>query len=449
MELVSTYSVRIKDFSHIFDKTAELYRDAADFFISVCMREWDTVSAAGSPDRMRSAVESLTVTTKARPSVKYDFGEKFYKFPSYLRRAAIAFAVGAVSSYRTRVDTWKGSDPKTRGKRPGLPKAGRAFPVLYRGNMFVRTGTDTAKIKVFINKTWDWLEVRLRGRDVKYIARRCGGMKGLSPTLRKKGKRWHLCFPFSKKVALGAAGTEEKAAERVLSADLGINSACTCCVMEKDGTVTAREFLSLAGEYDCLYHALGRVRKAQMHGAKHMPKLWGRVNGINRDIAIKTALSIVDMAVRHDVDVIVMEHLDLSGRKRGPKKQRLHHWKARFVHTLVEHMAHARGIRVSTVCARNTSRLAFDGSGRVLRGNESLKTGGSYSLCEFSTGKVYNCDLNAAYNIGARYFVRAYTKSLPETERQRLEAEVPSAVKRSTCTLSTLISLCAVLHAMA
>jgi HD superfamily phosphodiesterase len=68
---------------------------------------------------------------------------------------------------------------------------------------------------------------------------------------------------------------------------------------------------------------------------------------------------------------------------------------------------------------------------------------------EFSTGKLYNCDLNASYNIGARYFIREITKSLPATVKQRLEAKVPSAVKRSTCTLSTLISFHAVLYATA
>lgn len=26
-------------------------------------------------------------------------------------------------------------------------------------------------------------------------------------------------------------------------------------------------------------------------------------------------------------------------------------------------------------------------------------------MCKFSTGKYYNCDLDAVYNIGARYFM--------------------------------------------
>ena len=106
-------------------------------------------------------------------------------------------------------------------------------------------------------------------------------------------------------------------------------------------------------------------------------------------------------------------------------------------------------MHISHVNAWGTSALAFDGSGRVKRGRDSDKTNGNYSLCEFTTGKVYNCDLNASYNIGARYFVRELIKSLPVTEGQRIAAKVPGCAKRSTCTLSTLISLNAELYAAA
>ena len=146
-------------------------------------------------------------------------------------------------------------------------------------------------------------------------------------------------------------------------------------------------------------------------------------------------------------DVIVFEHLDKTGRKRGSKRQRLHMWKAGYVQKMVEGKAHRQGMRISRVCAWKTSRLAYDGSGEVKRGKESERTNGCYSICEFTTGKIYNCDLNAAYNIGARYYVREIIKSLPERERLALEAKVPAAARRSTCTLSTLISLNAALAA--
>ena len=143
------------------------------------------------------------------------------------------------------------------------------------------------------------------------------------------------------------------------------------------------------------------------------------------------------------------EALELSGKKRGTKKQRLHLWKAKRVQSIVTDKAHRRSMRISHVNAWNTSRLAYDGSGRVLRGKESGKTSGNYSVCEFQSGKIYNCDLNASYNIGARYFVREIIKSFPVTDGQRITAKVPGCAKRSTCTLSTLISLQAELYAAA
>ena len=53
------------------------------------------------------------------------------------------------------------------------------------------------------------------------------------------------------------------------------------------------------------------------------------------------------------------------------------------------------------VSPRGTSKYAFDGSGLVRRGVNA-----NYSVCRFDTGKVYNCDLNATYNIAAKYFLR-------------------------------------------
>ena len=216
--------------------------------------------------------------------------------------------------------------------------------------------------------------------------------------------------------------------------------------MTSDGTVVGRRFLHLPSEYDRLKHCIGHIKHAQQSGARRMPGLWARAKGINDDISVKTARYIVDTAMLYGVDTIVMEVLDLNGKKRGSKKQRLALWRARYVLSMVEIKAHRAGIRVSRVCAWNTSRLAFDGSGRVLRGGESAKTGcKNHSLCEFPNGKVYNCDLNASYNIGARYYIREILRNQSERTRLALTAKVPSLAKRSTCTLSDLKDLRAAL----
>jgi len=120
-------------------------------------------------------------------------------------------------------------------------------------------------------------------------------------------------------------------------------------------------------------------------------------------------------------------------------------WRCKYVQELVTKKCHSLGIRLSRVCAANTSKLAFDGSGEVKRGRDSEKTGGNYSLCEFTTGKLYNCDLNASYNIGARYYIRETLRGMSETARLEVEAKVPGLSRRSTCVLSDLKDLCAAL----
>lgn len=441
MKISTTYSAKIKHYNDIFKETVRLYRAAVDFFLMVCDSEWDAISSLEGSKRKLQFIEKLTHTTARRPVVEYCFETDFYKFPSYLRRAAINEAVGKYSSYRSNLANW---EAEPCGRRPSFPKAGYVYPCMYRKNMFCLTGDYTAKVKVFIRNTWDWIEIKLRKSDMDYIRRRCSERKACVPTLQKRGKEWFLDFAFEETAALNDVPV---AGRTVLSVDLGLNSAATAVVMRADGTVAGRHFCSLPVEKDCLSHALNRIKKAQQHGARKTPRLWARANGINHRIAVRTAQFIIDVAVLYNADVIVFEHLNLNGRKHGSRKQRLHLWKSRHVQSIVADKAHRLGMRVSRVNAWNTSRLAYDGSGRVLRGRDSQKTSSSYSLCEFQSGKVYNCDLNAAYNISARYFIREILKSLPATERLAIEAKVPPCAKRSTCTLSTLISMHAVLAA--
>lgn len=117
----------------------------------------------------------------------------------------------------------------------------------------------------------------------------------------------------------------------IVGVDLGINNACVCSAMLSDGTVIGRKFLKLPREKDSLWHWLNKMKKAQQHGARKMPRMWARAKGINNNIAHKTAQFIMDVATLYSADIIVFEHLDLNGKKKGSKKQRLHHWKAKAV----------------------------------------------------------------------------------------------------------------------
>lgn len=439
MKIVTSYSVRLRQVPTCLKGTLMKYREAVDWFIGMMEAEWNAFADCNNNQMAVRVGEKLCIKTARNGTPKYSFSDSFYKFPSYLRRAAIAEAFGLVSSYHSSLDNWNDYPVSERKRRPSVPKAGFVYPAMYRDNCFVRTGTYTARIKVWTRNTWDWIEISLRKCDVDYILRRCSNRKECVPTLRQRGKVWSLDFSFEERVTLTDSNNIDS--QRILSVDLGLNSACVCSVMTSDGTVVGRRFLHLPSEYDHLRHCIGHIKHAQQSGARRMPGLWAKARGLNDDISVKTARFIVDMAMLYGVDTIVMEALDLNGKKRGSQKQRLALWRARYVQSMVLVKAHRAGIRVSRVCAWNTSRLAFDGSGRVLRGREAEKAGKNYSLCEFPSGKVYNCDLNASYNIGARYYIREILRNQSERTRLALTAKVPSLAKRSTCTLSDLKDL--------
>ena len=444
MKIFSTYSVKIKHYNHILKETIEIYREAVDYLIDVCLNEWNDIIAIKGNLNQQRYTERLCHRTSDNPDIKYgSFDKRFYKFPSYLRRGAINDAIGKVSSYKSNLRNWETSDEKTGGRKPAYPKAGYIYPCLYRTVMYEETGIYEAKIKVYIRNTWDWITVQLRKSDIDYITRRCTTRKKCAPTLQKRGSQWFLDFPFEEKTVLTDTGIFE---QTIIAVDLGINSAATVSVMRSDGAVIGRHFLKLPKEYDSLMHSINRIKKAQQYGNRKTPRLWAKAKGINDAIAVKTAGFITDIAVMYNADVIVFEHLDRKGKVRGSKKQRLHMWRSQYVQSMVENKAHRLSMRVSHICAWGTSRLAFDGSGYVLRGKDADLN--NYSLCKFSNSKIYNCDLSASYNIGSRYFIREILKSLSVRERLELEAKVPQVAKRSTCTLSTLINLNAELKSL-
>ncbi|KIR02411.1 hypothetical protein P261_01226 [Lachnospiraceae bacterium TWA4] len=108
--------------------------------------------------------------------------------------------------------------------------------------MYVRESDDTAKLKIYIRNTWDFLTVQLKRTDVNYILNHCNDKKECSPTLQKRGKEWFLDFPFKEKVYLKNTKVEE---QTIVAVDLGLNHACVCSVMNYDGTILGREFFQL------------------------------------------------------------------------------------------------------------------------------------------------------------------------------------------------------------
>ena len=150
--------------------------------------------------------------------------------------------------------------------------------------------------------------------------------------------------------------------------DLGINTDAVCTIMRADGTVLGRRFINHPSEKDWMYRTLGRIRKFQReHGSAQSRGRWAYTKRLNIELGKKIAGAIIRYAEENHADVIVFEYLEMQGKISGEKKQKLHLWRKRDIQKRCEHQAHRKGMRVSRVCAWDTSRLAYDGSGRVSR----------------------------------------------------------------------------------
>ena len=280
MNIFSSYKVKIKHYNNIFEQTVEIYRNAVSFFIDVCDKEWDVLEPLKNLERC-SKIEELTLHTKKNQNPKYNFNERFYKMPSYLRRSAINTAAGCYSSYYSNLKNWEDNPV---GNKPRLQLDRNVMPTLYKDNMYVRTDTNTARIKIFHKNDWVWLDVELNNQDIKYIQNHCKFKKEYVPTLKKQGKCWYLVFPFEDKVEFQKVDIQDQV---ICAVDLGLNNNATCSIMQSDGTVVGRKFVNLVTEKDHLDKALNRVKKAQQNGARRCPTLWKHVNGLNTDISKK------------------------------------------------------------------------------------------------------------------------------------------------------------------
>ena len=438
MKITSSYGVELKNICKLLLPTAKLYQEAVSFCIDVFENEWAAIKPLDRFSRNNFA-DHLVHSTRDNIAKYNDFDTKFYKMPSYMRRDVISTAIGHLSSYHSNLQNWY--DNGCDGKKPTLQKNLRRFPTFYKSNMYTDADidNDTVRIKLFVDNDWKFVSVKLKHTDMQYLRKYCTDKKISNPTLEKKYNKWFLRFAITEKIELHTKPVQE---QRVLAIDLGINTDATCSVMISDGTILARKFINFASDKDRIWHCLNKIKGIQQkYGNKgsNCKKMWRYCKSLNDELAKKIAKAIVNYAIEMQVDTIVFEHLDTKGKKKGRKKQRLTMWKKNTIQRIVEHKAHRHGMRISRICAWNTSKYAFDGSGIVSRGkNANLPT---YELCKFSNGKVYNCDLSASYNIGARYFIREIQKSSSEKKWSYIVAKVPECEKRTLCTYATLLKL--------
>jgi putative transposase len=164
------------------------------------------------------------------------------KMPSYLRRAAIEHAFGAVASFLSSYDNWLdgeiGGKKRAVGARPPRLGFSNVFPSLYGGNIILLgSGLRTVQIKLLgADGRWRFsAALALKGRFKRLLPRT--NKMDLCPTLMQRvAKVWLSCPVQVSGARLPpkyltnkefAAGAQPGALHRVCGVDVGINTAAT------------------------------------------------------------------------------------------------------------------------------------------------------------------------------------------------------------------------------
>lgn len=383
----------------LLNKTISIYREAVKYILNVVLDNYTDINSLPSAKDKYNYIENLIHTTVFNIAV-YDFDKQFYKFPSYFRRSATADALGMASSYISNLENWKLS--KIKKGKPQKPSVRNYFPFFYKGNMYKSIDENTVMLKVYNNSDWIWLTVNLKIKKKDEHHWDELPKKANNPMLKKVGKKFVINYSYKINNKLSKAKIKK---QKIVAVDLGLTNSAVCSAMTSKGTVLDRLFIKNSREKDLLSHALNKNKKHFRKYGTANKKLWRYINNLQKEIINKTCSGILQFAIKNKVDVVVLEYLDVNFKSKANNlKEKLHHWCKRGLYNKLEEMLRMHGICISRVCAYNTSKLAFDGSGNVTRSSRG-------DICTFTTGKVYHADLNATYNIGARYLISEYLKT--------------------------------------
>ena len=258
-----------------------------------------------------------------------------------------------------------------------------------------------AAIKLYNGSDWIWsiLPIRHTGKRAADVRQ-----KALSPLLVLHNNRVLLNVPHQRDVTLSP-----KQAQVVCAVDVGINTTATASIVRADGTVLARRFFHRAKDIDRMHRRLRRIRR-KAGQTKRMGKgfcagLYRKAYNLAKNHLHHITRELADWAKGHGAETVVFEHLKgwrpRGGKKRSGLRRRFHTWMHRRLVEYTTWKWHEQGGRLAFVSPRGTSKYAFDGSGEVRRDKSNAQ------WAVFPSGKRYNADLNASYNIAAKYFHRA------------------------------------------
>ena len=132
MRINSSYKIKLTGDLKALEASINIYRQTLSYIIPIINNNWARVKGCQHTNQKYNMIDKWIHSTINRQAL-FDFDQQFPKLPSYLRRSAIANALGIVSSYRSNLKNW---EKEPVGQSPKLSLTHYDYPAYYKNNLF-------------------------------------------------------------------------------------------------------------------------------------------------------------------------------------------------------------------------------------------------------------------------------------------------------------------------
>ncbi len=399
------------------ENTIELYAKVLKFYLGVIPKLGMYRIASMDSKSALTFLEFNTVPTKTHPNPLYPI---FGGVQTNIRRSAINKAVGMIKSYLSNLLRWHREGKELEHSKPSYPNP--------KNFSFTYYATDVEFEDVLSAKEFAFVKLKVIDEKGNYefvnypilpyrrFYEKLSELKSegwklkRSATLIKKGKSFYVALTLEKVVKK----VKQERPKYVINVDLNIQRNLACIgIFEIDWEkresrlygikFIKRELTKLAYKRDYLLEEirLRQVLTGRSPERGDNRKLWRKIYNLNRDIVLKVAKEIDEVAKyfkeKGEV-VVVFEKLKGLRGKRGKGKRlnrKLSYWMRKSVQERVEYLAFENGYGIDFVYPHYTSkRCCVCG----LLG-ERFSPNGSKALFGCSRcGYEVNADVNAVFN---------------------------------------------------
>jgi IS605 OrfB family transposase len=406
-----------------FKETESLYNKVCAFYFEAIQAHEKVLGL--NNQKALTALERITHKTAHNPDPVMPL--PWPEIPAMFRRACINSALGTARSFYSHLEKYHTAKAKAESKNKRLrtrppvpPREWHKHVTFYGGMCECRNGY--IMLKLYTDSAWAWVKFKAKGREIPE------GWKIGCPHAVLTKNRIELHFPVEKKLPKVAKLVDQAKDPglKICAVDMNFGDRqAVCSILTGNGTETARLFVNGGNSLDGRRkHLLGRIAVKRsktgilQEDVQDNKSLWEMVRNIEENEAHQASRQIVNFALANGASTIVFEHLGNLKPEKGRYSKRSNskraYWLKGRIFNFTKYKAWEHGIITSRVNPRNTSKLCSACGSEVFRHEErelptEYRRGTPLFACP--NGHRGNADLNAARNIGQKFFARYMKKA--------------------------------------